>query len=84
MSLKSATFTGKFSSLPDTTNVELDANGARYLFGEMDCSGASAPSPVMLMLLAGCPYVTLKIFLPFLFLPVICCDSSPLILLASV
>jgi hypothetical protein len=81
MSWKSDMVKGKISSSPDTTSVELDGNGARYLFGEMDCSGASVSSPVMLMLLADCPYATLKIFSPFLFLPVI---LSPLILLASV
>ena len=82
--LKSDMVKGNFSSSPDTTSVELDGNDARHLFGEIDCSGTSISSFVMLMLLTGYPYATLKISSPFLFLSVIWFDSSPLIMLASV
>src|SRR5438045_7666970 len=80
--LKSFLLKGNPFSSPDTTSFELDGNDTRYLFGEIDGSGASVSFPIKL--LAGCPYVTLKIFSPFLFLPVIWFDSWPLILLAGV
>jgi hypothetical protein len=54
----------------------------RILFREMGGSGAFISSPVML--LAGCPYVTLKMFLPFLFLLAVWLDRLPLTLLAGV
>jgi hypothetical protein len=73
---------GNFASSPDTTSVELDGNGARYIFGEMDCSGASVSSSGML--LAGCPYATLKMILPLLFLPAVWFESLPLTLLTGI
>ena len=43
-----------------------------FFSAEMDGSGASVSSAILL--LAGCPYATLKMFLPFLFLPAVWFD----------
>jgi hypothetical protein len=47
----------------------------RFIFVEMGDSGASVSSAIIL--LAGCPCVTLKMFLPFLFLPAVWFDRLP-------
>jgi hypothetical protein len=50
-------------------------SSGRILFGEMGGSGASISSPVML--LAGYPYATLKMGLPFLFPPAVEFEDLP-------